>query len=216
MIIEYKRLVNIKDMINFDLLRKVYDLDLGFDIPYIRKERVVISPYKYHSVAHKIHTGICIEPPPMYGFILKDRSSLASKGIHILGGVIDGGYQGELIVTLTNLGSEDFIIDCKMYIAQVVLVKLPDDITFVDVIDFSETTERNIKGFGSSDKEYDSEEEEFEPIKKLSMPNNTWKKLKKVGKKIKKTLKKIKLTERKDNTTVSNKRNYSMEYFENY
>ena len=52
---------------------------------------------------NKINTGICISlPENSYGFI-RDKSSLASKGLLTLGGVIDSGYTGEIIIIMTSL-----------------------------------------------------------------------------------------------------------------
>ena len=51
----------------------------------------------------KINTGICISlPKNSYGSI-RDKSSLASKGLLTLGGVIDKDYTGDIIVTMTFL-----------------------------------------------------------------------------------------------------------------
>ena len=51
----------------------------------------------------KINTGICISlPENSYGSI-RDKSSLASKGLLMLGGVIDKYYTGEIIVIMTSL-----------------------------------------------------------------------------------------------------------------
>ena len=51
----------------------------------------------------KVNTGICISlPENSYGSI-KDKSSLASKGLLMLGGVIDSNYTGEIIVIMTPL-----------------------------------------------------------------------------------------------------------------
>ena len=52
---------------------------------------------------NKINTGICISfPKNTYGSI-RDKSSLAAKGVLTLGGVIDSDYTGEIIVILTSL-----------------------------------------------------------------------------------------------------------------
>ena len=52
---------------------------------------------------NKINTGICISlPENSYGSI-RDKSSLAAKGLLILGGVIDNDYTGESIVIMTSL-----------------------------------------------------------------------------------------------------------------
>ena len=49
----------------------------------------------------KVNTGICISlPENSYGSI-REKSSLASIGLLMLGGVIDKDYTGEIIVIMT-------------------------------------------------------------------------------------------------------------------
>ena len=51
----------------------------------------------------KINTGIHVSlPKNTYGSI-RDKSSLAAKGILTLGGVIDNDYTGEIIVIMISL-----------------------------------------------------------------------------------------------------------------
>ena len=51
----------------------------------------------------KINTGICISlPENSYGSI-RDKSSLATKGLLTLGRVTDNDYTGEIIVIMTSL-----------------------------------------------------------------------------------------------------------------
>ena len=51
----------------------------------------------------KVNTGICISlPENSYGSI-RDKSSLASKGLLLLGGVIDKDFTGEIIVIMISL-----------------------------------------------------------------------------------------------------------------
>ena len=51
----------------------------------------------------KINTGICISlPENSYGSI-RDKSSLAAKGLLTLGGVIDNDYTEEIIIIMTSL-----------------------------------------------------------------------------------------------------------------
>ena len=51
----------------------------------------------------KINTGICVSlPENSYGSI-RDKSSLAAKGLLTLGGVIDNDYTGEIIRIMTSL-----------------------------------------------------------------------------------------------------------------
>ena len=52
---------------------------------------------------NKINTGICISlPENSYGSV-RDKSSLATKGLLTLGGVIDSDYTGEIIVIMISL-----------------------------------------------------------------------------------------------------------------
>ena len=52
---------------------------------------------------NKINTGICISlPENSYGSI-RDKTSLAAKGLLTLGGVTDSDYTGEIIVIMTSL-----------------------------------------------------------------------------------------------------------------
>lgn len=71
--------------------------DLGFDLYSI--EDVVLQP----GVPVKVRTGIAVEGPPGWGFVLGDRSSMAAKGVTYAGGRIDAGYRGEILVCLVNV-----------------------------------------------------------------------------------------------------------------
>jgi dUTP pyrophosphatase len=71
--------------------------DIGFDLYAL--EGVVLEP----GVVAKVRTGIAVEGPPGYGFVLGDRSSMAARGVTYLGGRIDAGYRGEILVCLMNV-----------------------------------------------------------------------------------------------------------------
>ncbi len=71
--------------------------DLGFDLYCI--EDVVLEP----GIPVRVRTGIAVEGPPGFGFVLGDRSSMAMKGITYAGGRIDAGYRGEILVCLINV-----------------------------------------------------------------------------------------------------------------
>ena len=51
----------------------------------------------------KVNTGICISLPENSYRSIRDKSSLVSKGLLMLGGVIDKDYTGEIIVIMTYL-----------------------------------------------------------------------------------------------------------------
>ena len=82
----------------------------------------------------KVNTGICISlQENSYGFI-RDKFSLASKGLLALGEVINKYYTGEIIVMMTSL-IEPIKIKKGQKIAQL-------------IVKFLKNTERNNKGFG--------------------------------------------------------------------
>lgn len=76
--------------------------DLGFDLYSV--EDIVLQP----GVPTKVHTGIAVEGPPGWGFVLGDRSSMAAKGITYAGGRIDAGYRGEILVCLINVNQPQY------------------------------------------------------------------------------------------------------------
>ena len=94
----------------------------------------------------KVNTGICISlPENSYGSI-RDKSSLASKGLLTLGGVIDKDYTGEIIVIMLSLIEP---IKIKKKIAQLIVsnIMYPE----ITKVKFLRDTERNNKGFGEMD-----------------------------------------------------------------
>jgi len=71
-----------------------------------------------------IPTGISIALPPGYEAQIRPRSGLALKhGLTVLNspGTIDADYRGEIQVILINLGTEDFLIERGLRIAQMIL-----------------------------------------------------------------------------------------------
>ena len=97
----------------------------------------------------KVNTGICISlPENSYGSI-RDKSSLASKGLLMLGGFIDKDYTGEIIVIMPSL-IKTIKIKKGQKLAQLIL----SDIMYPEIkkIESLKETERNNKGFGETDK----------------------------------------------------------------
>ena len=101
------------------------------------------------SSIKKANAGICISlPDNSYGSI-RDKSSLASKGLLTLGGVIDSDYTGEIIVIMTSL-IESIKIKKGQKIAQLIV----SNITYPEIkkIKYLKATEKNDKRFGEMDK----------------------------------------------------------------
>lgn len=126
------------------------DEDLGIDF-YAYDKRMLTVTLKPHIV-YQLPTGIIMAMDEGYGMILKERSSLGSKGIALRAGVIDSGYRGEVIICLENTTDNDINIDLTKAIAQGVLIPNPkkvieeykmDEIMAID-------SERGVRGFGST------------------------------------------------------------------
>ena len=98
---------------------------------------------------NKINTGICISLPENSCGSIRDKSSLATKGLLTLGGVIDSDYTGEIVVIMTSL-IKPIKIKKGQKIAQLTVsnIKYPE----LKKIKCLKKTERNNKGFGKMDK----------------------------------------------------------------
>ena len=96
----------------------------------------------------KVNTGICISLPENSYRSIRDKSSLASKGLLTLGGVIDQDYTGEIIVIMTSL-IEPIKIKKGQKIAQLIVsnIMYPE----IKKVKFLKDSERNNKGFGEMD-----------------------------------------------------------------
>ena len=93
----------------------------------------------------KINTGIRVSlPENSYGSI-RDKSSLAAKGLLTLGGAIDNDYTGEIIIIMTSL-IERIKIKQGQKIAQLIVsnIMYPE----MKLVKFLKSTERNDKLFG--------------------------------------------------------------------
>ena len=111
-------------------------------------EDIVIPPFP-QRVAVKTALHIAI-PDGCYGEI-KPRSGLALKhGIRILGGVIDEGYVGEIIVILQQGDTEELSFPAGSRIAQLLIApRFTGPITRVTPDKLGEY-ERGANGFGST------------------------------------------------------------------
>ena len=121
--------------------------DLGYDL--FALEGAVLAP----RATVRVRTGIAVEARhpgtgEALGLLVRDRSSMASKGIATTGGVIDAGYRGEIMVLMTNLGSVQLPILAGEKIAQ--MIPVPVLTGAVEEVENLEESSRAEKGFGSS------------------------------------------------------------------
>jgi dUTPase len=96
-------------------LTKTHPLDVAYDIH--AKETTHITPGK----VFKINTNVKIKIPTGTYARIAERSSLASKGISVGGGVIDPNYTGEIICLMSCL--DEYTIVSGDKIAQLILEK---------------------------------------------------------------------------------------------
>src|SRR6478736_2096455 len=121
--------------------------DLGYDV--FSLESVLLEPHK----TVRVRTGISVEARhpetgAALGLLVRDRSSMASKGVATTAGVIDAGYRGEVQIVMTNLGDSPIQINAGENIAQ--MIPVPVLTGPVHQVYTLEESARLAKGFGSS------------------------------------------------------------------
>ena len=121
--------------------------DLGYDL--FALEGVLLAP----RATVKVRTGISVEArhpqtgEPL-GLLVRDRSSMAARGIATTAGVIDAGYRGEVLILMTNLGETPVELKAGEKIAQ--MIPVPVLTGAVETVESLEDSARAEKGFGSS------------------------------------------------------------------
>ena len=119
--------------------------DLGYDVFADEDKWIEPGGFKLISTGISVHNSSY-----KYGFIIKDRSSVAMKGLFTHAGVIDAGYTGEIKVLFHNVSSTSIKIEKGDKIAQLVPTKV---VNFeVEEVDELFETKRGKNGFGSTGK----------------------------------------------------------------
>lgn len=119
--------------------------DAGYDL-YATRD-CVIAP----GQRAVIESGLHLEIPVGYVGLVKDRSSIASRGVHTLAGVIDSAYRGELKILLINLGADNYQVCAGHKIAQLLVVPVSTQpVEFAHSLDDLSASERGAGGFGST------------------------------------------------------------------
>jgi len=126
------------------LPNRAHSTDSGADL--FAAERTVLPP---HAITN-VHTGIAVELSENTSGIIWGKSSVESKGIKAMAGLVDAPYRGELIVCMYNLNDTEFVFEQGQKVAQ--LVVLPTLYpSFEEVAELTDTT-RGSGGFGSTGK----------------------------------------------------------------
>lgn len=121
---------------------RAHPTDSGADL--FALERTVLPA---HTVV-KVRTGIAVELPENTSGIIWGKSSVESKGIKAMAGLVDAPYRGELLVCMYNLNDTEFVFEAGQKIAQLVVLPTlyPD---FAEAEELSGTA-RGSGGFGST------------------------------------------------------------------
>jgi dUTP pyrophosphatase len=119
------------------------DGDAGWDLA--AAEDTVIPP----GETCKVPTGLAVALPAGSYAQVRGRSSLASNGLFVVGGVMDPGYRGEWIVLLYNSSSSVAIgIDAGDRIAQFTLHRI--ELARLEEVAELPPSARGAGGFGST------------------------------------------------------------------
>ncbi len=119
--------------------------DAGFDL--YASVRTVLSP----GVQTSISIGIALQIPEGYVGLIWDKSGISIKhGLKTLGGVIDSGYRGEVLVGMINLTDKEYIFEPGQKVAQMLIQKVEQ--AQFEVVGELDNAERGDRGFGSTGK----------------------------------------------------------------
>ncbi len=119
--------------------------DAGMDL--FALEDTVVLPGKIS----RIRTGVAMQIPDGYVGLCWDKSGLSmNQGIKTLGGVIDAGFRGELILGVINLGKEPYTFEKGHKVMQLLIQKVEHP-EIEEVAELSDTS-RGEGGFGSTGK----------------------------------------------------------------
>ena len=142
--IKYKVLEYAKDL---PLMNYQTDGSSGMDLYSANISNITLEPLDRMSIP----TGICMSIPLGYEAQIRPRSGLFIKnGINANFGTIDSDYRGEIKIILFNHGNENFVINNKDRIAQMVL----NPIIKMELEEIKELPKsiRGEEGFGSTGK----------------------------------------------------------------
>ena len=121
---------------------RAHPTDSGADL--FALTRTVLPPL---AITH-VHTGICVELPEKTSGVIWGKSSVESKGIKAMAGLVDAPYRGELIVCMYNLNDSEFVFEAGQKVAQ--LVVLPTLYPAFEESSSLSDTSRGEGGFGST------------------------------------------------------------------
>lgn len=121
---------------------RAYETDAGLDI-YAMKPGTVNG-----GSAHTFRTGIHVQLPPGTVGVLQPKSGLMTRLDILTFGVVDEGYDGEILVHMFNLGKFPYIVHAGDKISQLLVLDVHHE--DVEIVDEISGGARGGNGFGSS------------------------------------------------------------------
>lgn len=119
--------------------------DAGMD--FFALERTVLKAGERTAV----RTGVAMEIPEGYAGLFWDKSGLAIReGLKMMGGVIDSGYRGEVMVGMVNLSDKEYVFEAGHKVGQMLIQKVEQ--CEIEEIHNLTDTKRGKGGFGSTGK----------------------------------------------------------------
>lgn len=119
-----------------------FDGDCGFDL--------------YVSADTSIPAGVCVDvptnikvqlPESTWGFIVGRSSTIRSRCLQVMPGIIDNGYRGELFTCVLNLNADAVVVKKGERLAQLIVMPLLSPFLLEGVVT---GTDRGDQGFGST------------------------------------------------------------------
>lgn len=112
--------------------------DAGLD--FYAHETVRFSP----GEQMRVHTGVAIEIPEGFVGLIWDKSGISfNMGLKVMGGVMDAGYRGEVVMSMLNTRGKEAVLEKGHKVAQMIIQKFED----CDIVETSDLTD-TVRGTG--------------------------------------------------------------------
>lgn len=131
--------------------------DLGYDVYALEDTTILpltVAKIRTGIAARYVHRGHFLDEVKKYGLLIRDRSSMAVGGLFVVGGVVDAGYTGEIIVLLRTMGNALVDIKAGQKVAQMIPIEVRTGgvMHVAEVEDLNPQAARGWQGFGSTGK----------------------------------------------------------------